>query len=146
PHSASRRRRDPDASDQMDRPAPPCGPAAPGLHLPDAGSERAASSEKEIPMYNRVLVSLDGSDLAESILPFAEQVAGPLDAELLLLRVVEPVTAADAVAAAGLVSPDTYTLRELDAKRYLAGLETRLKKKGLRTQALTVVGAPAEEI
>jgi nucleotide-binding universal stress UspA family protein len=39
-------------------------------------------------MYERILVPVDGSEGAEAILPFAEQVAGPLDAELVLLRVV----------------------------------------------------------
>jgi len=32
-------------------------------------------------MYERMLVPLDGSEVAEAILPFAEQVAGPLSAE-----------------------------------------------------------------
>ena len=41
-------------------------------------------------MYERMLVPLDGSEAAEAILPFAEQVAGPLDAEVVLLRVIEP--------------------------------------------------------
>jgi nucleotide-binding universal stress UspA family protein len=97
-------------------------------------------------MYDRVLVSLDGSDLAEAILPFAEQLAGPLDAELILLRVVEPVSTAEALASGGYVSPESFTLRDLEAKRYLAGVKARLSKKGLRTRALTVLGAPAEEI
>ena len=37
-------------------------------------------------MYERMLVPLDGSVSAEAILPFAEQVAGPLDAEMVLFR------------------------------------------------------------
>ena len=32
-------------------------------------------------MYQRVLVPLDGSRVAEAILPFIEQIAGPLDME-----------------------------------------------------------------
>lgn len=39
-------------------------------------------------MYERVLVPLDGSPVAEAILPFIEQIAGPLDLEVVLLRVV----------------------------------------------------------
>ena len=49
-------------------------------------------------MYKRVLVPLDGSELAEAILPFAEQVAGPLEAEVVLLRVVEAISPAEAMA------------------------------------------------
>ena len=64
-------------------------------------------------MYKRVLIPLDGSELAEAILPFAEQVAGPLDAEVVLVRVVEAVSAAEAVALAGVVAPDTFAVREM---------------------------------
>lgn len=39
-------------------------------------------------MYKRVVVALDGSRVAEGILPFIEQIAGPLDMEVLLVRVV----------------------------------------------------------
>jgi nucleotide-binding universal stress UspA family protein len=42
-------------------------------------------------MYRRVLVPLDGSRLAEGILPFVLQIAGPLDLEVALVRVVEPI-------------------------------------------------------
>jgi nucleotide-binding universal stress UspA family protein len=42
-------------------------------------------------MYRRVLVPLDGSRLAEGILPFVLQIAGPLDLEVVLVRVAEPI-------------------------------------------------------
>ena len=42
-------------------------------------------------MYRRVLVPLDGSRLAEGILPFVLQIAGPLDLEVALVQVVEPI-------------------------------------------------------
>ena len=97
-------------------------------------------------MYERVLVPLDGSELAEAILPFAEQVAGPLDAELVLLRVVELMSTIEAIASAGVVTPDTLALREMDAKRYLLEIEQRLAKKGLRVHTRVAFGPPAEEI
>lgn len=97
-------------------------------------------------MYRRVLVPLDGSELAEAILPFAEQVAGPLDAEVILVRVVEPVSAAEAVALAGVVAPDTFAVREIEAKRYLHEVERRLSKKGLRVRTRIALGPPAEAI
>lgn len=34
----------------------------------------------------KILVPLDGSPVAEAILPFIEQIAGPLDMEIVLLR------------------------------------------------------------
>jgi nucleotide-binding universal stress UspA family protein len=62
-------------------------------------------------MYTRVLVPLDGSELAEAILPFVEQVAGPLDSEVVLLRVIEPLSPVELVASAGVGAPDTFALR-----------------------------------
>ena len=97
-------------------------------------------------MYERVLVPLDGSERAEAILPLIEQMAGPLDAEFILLRVVEPVSPAEAIASAGVVSPDSFTWREMEAKQYLHGVERRLSKKGLRASIHLALGAPTEEI
>jgi nucleotide-binding universal stress UspA family protein len=97
-------------------------------------------------LYERVLVPLDGSEVAEAILPFVDKVAGPADAEVLLLRVVEPLTAGEVMAAAGVPAPDTLFLRELEAKRYLAGVERRLTDKGLRVRMGTRLGSPAPEI
>lgn len=42
-------------------------------------------------MYERVLVPLDGSPFAEGILPFVLQIAGPLDLEVILVRVMQPI-------------------------------------------------------
>jgi len=41
-------------------------------------------------MYKRMLVPLDGSELAEVVLPYAKELAGRLDLELTLLHVCEP--------------------------------------------------------
>jgi nucleotide-binding universal stress UspA family protein len=97
-------------------------------------------------MYERMLVPLDGSEGAEAILPFAEQVAGPLDAEVVLFRVLEPPSPIGLVASAGVVTPDTFTLGEIDAKRYLSEIERRLSRKGLRVRTRVTLGSPAEEI
>lgn len=97
-------------------------------------------------MYKRVLVPLDGSELAESILPFVEQVAGPLDVEIVLFSVIEPPAAGEIVASAGIVSPDAWQIRELEVKQYLAGVERRLAAKGLRVQRRLQIGRAADEI
>ena len=44
------------------------------------------------------------------------------------------------------VAPDTFTLRDIDAKRYLSEIERRLSKKGLRVRTRTAFGLPADEI
>lgn len=97
-------------------------------------------------MYQRVLIPLDGSELAETILPFAEWIAGPLDAEVLLLSVVEPVSAMAGLAAGGVVGPDAFLLRQLEAKKYLGEVAGRLEAKGLRVRTFLGLGMPAGEI
>ncbi len=96
--------------------------------------------------YERVLVPLDGSDLAEAILPFAEKLAGPIDSEVILLRVVEPLAPAAALAAAGVPAPDELFLRQLEARRYLDEIARRLEDKGLRVRTLLGHGPAASEI
>jgi nucleotide-binding universal stress UspA family protein len=97
-------------------------------------------------MYTRMLVPLDGSELAETILPFAERIAGPLDTEVLLLSVVEPISVVTGLASAGVVGPDALYLRQVEMKKYLAEVAARLEAKGVRVRTVLGLGAPAAEI
>jgi nucleotide-binding universal stress UspA family protein len=97
-------------------------------------------------VYERVLIPLDGSELAETILPFAERIAGPLDTEVVLLRVVEPLSAIAGLGTGGVVGPDALFLRQLEAKRYLADVGKRLEAKGLRVRIVLGLGTPGSEI
>ena len=96
-------------------------------------------------MYQRVLVPLDGSRVAEAILPFIEQIAGPLDIEILLVRVV-PLTSMDVAAMAKEAQRGEPILKELDAQGYLEPLVASLKAKGVRAGARVRIGDPATEI
>jgi nucleotide-binding universal stress UspA family protein len=73
-------------------------------------------------VYERILVPLDGSESAEAVLPFAEKVAGPLDAEVILLQAI-PASRAGFVVAA-----------RVQAECYLGSLADRLASKGIRVQ------------
>ncbi|MGH7357667.1 MAG: universal stress protein [Candidatus Rokuibacteriota bacterium] len=73
-------------------------------------------------MYERILVPLDGSETAETILPVAEKVAGPLDAEVILLHVI-------ADAQGEFVFPT-----RVQAEEYLGSLAERLVDKGIRVR------------
>jgi nucleotide-binding universal stress UspA family protein len=97
-------------------------------------------------MYGRILIPLDGSETAEAILPFVEKLAGPVDAEVTLVRIVEPLSAGEVLAAAGVVAPDILELRMLEAKQYLAKMEDRFVAKGIRVRAILRSGVPAPEI
>ncbi len=97
-------------------------------------------------MYERILVPLDGSEVAEAILPFVEKIAGPVDAQVILFRVVEPLSVAEVMAAGGVVAPDTLALRQLEAKQYLEKTAGRLAAKGIRVQTDLRAGASGPEI
>ena len=49
---------------------------------------------KEVPaMYERIMVPLDGSNAAEMVLPYAEEIAAKFNSELALVSVAEPTPA-----------------------------------------------------
>jgi nucleotide-binding universal stress UspA family protein len=60
--------------------------------------------------------------------------------------VLEPASPVELVASARVSAPDTFTLRDVDAKRYLSEIEQRLARKGLRVRTRVEFGAPADEI
>ncbi len=95
--------------------------------------------------FKKVLVPVDGSAVAEAILPFIEQIAGPLDMEITLLRVV-PLTSLDVMGMAGDARAGDPILKELDAQGYLEPLVAALRAKGIRAGARVRIGDPSAEI
>ena len=92
----------------------------------------------------KVLVPVDGSPVAETILPFIEEIGGPLDMEI-ILRVV-PLTSLEVVAMARKVGPGDPIVKELEAQGYLEPLVEALKAKGIRAGGRVRIGDPATEI
>ena len=95
--------------------------------------------------YQRALIPLDGSPIADSILPFISKIAGPLDMEVVLLRVV-PLTPEVVMGIAYTEGLDSAETRAREAQRYLNERVEELWAKGLRAQAHLVIGDPAPEI
>ena len=95
----------------------------------------------------QVIVTLDGSTLAEKALPMALRLARHYDRPLLLLRIIPPVR----VIAAG---PETYPLVRdsyksdvREATEYLAKLRERLARtENVQVQTMFQQGIPAEVI
>jgi nucleotide-binding universal stress UspA family protein len=77
-------------------------------------------------MFKHLLVPLDGSRLAEMILPITETLARALDAEVTLLHVVE-------TSAPRHVHGDTHLLNQDDARGYLETLAVRLRAENIVT-------------
>jgi nucleotide-binding universal stress UspA family protein len=83
-------------------------------------------------MYRRIVVALDGSELAERVLPHVEALAERFGALLILLRVTT---------VAG-VSTDALDADRRDADRYLTELYNRLTARGLQIHHQRLEGSP----
>lgn len=103
-------------------------------------------------MYNKILVPLDGSKLAECVLPHLENVAkSSPGAEIMLVSVTERVPGFrpvdDYSRALGVrLAPEAAGKMEAEARRYLDRIAKGLQAKGVKALAEVLLGDPAEEI
>lgn len=95
-------------------------------------------------MYKRVLVPLDGSELAETIIPFLVEIAGPLDMSVVILRVVEPRPIAAVEGSTQVVLEDVEARRR-DAEEYLAPLAAGLRARGVKVTCGVRRGRPVSD-
>ena len=96
-------------------------------------------------MYRRVLVPLDGSALAEGILPFVLQIAGPLDLEVVLVRVM-PRIMPHAIEGTRHFMADDVAARLKEAREYLGTVATDLRGRGVRVTTDARHGDPVAEL
>jgi nucleotide-binding universal stress UspA family protein len=71
--------------------------------------------------------------VAEAIIPFILEIAGPLDMAVRLARVVEPIAAVIADGTASTIVDDPRA-RERDAEEYLAPLAAELRGRGVAAE------------
>jgi nucleotide-binding universal stress UspA family protein len=104
-------------------------------------------------MYKKIMVPLDGSELAECVLPHLEAVArGCQIATIVIVRVVDPdLPPASFIAGGefGLYKTDWDQLRkhrEGEAENYLKELQSRLNYSWVKVQSQVLVGKVAETL
>ena len=104
-------------------------------------------------MFKKILVCLDGSELAEQILPYAVVEALHFQGELVLFQVVpEPIAFSPGIPGAGAAPIQTDAMlsdakRALDkAREYLEKMAAPLRKKGIKVDAVSVLGRAGEAI
>lgn len=95
-------------------------------------------------MYKRILVPLDGSEMAEQSLPHAIFIAECIDAELILLRVIEPFPSAGMVPLSSIksVTSQAYTW----AQEYFDEITPKVREKGLPVKTEILEGRPGVTI
>jgi nucleotide-binding universal stress UspA family protein len=94
------------------------------------------------PSFDRILVPLDGSPLAEEALPFAKGLAERLGSSLLLVRAVTPPAVTDELAAS--ILADVVESYEQVAGKYLE--EVRLELETARPVDTALSTGPAAEV
>ena len=99
-------------------------------------------------MFEKILVCLDGSNLAEQILPYAEEEALRFSSQVTLLEVVTVPTMVAAAEASGAPSQTSGLIEETmhkevtEAKAYLDQVAEPLLRKGINVDCVAVEGSP----
>jgi len=87
-------------------------------------------------MFNRILVPLDGSTLAERAIPHAEQFARIFGSSIILLQVLDPTSFHENP---NPIDPLSWQIRKAEAEMYMEGIAARLRQS-LQEGALTTAG------
>ena len=94
-------------------------------------------------MIDHILVPLDGSRLAECVLPHTVALGRAFDARVTLLRAMERSTLE---VESGVIDPLEWHMLKSEAEAYLDKVASRLQEAGLQTKKTLVEGEPAERI
>jgi nucleotide-binding universal stress UspA family protein len=76
-------------------------------------------------MFNRILVPLDGSTLAERAIPHAEEIARIFKSDIFLLQVLDPTSFHENP---NPVDPISWQIRKAEADMYMRGIATRMRQ------------------
>jgi nucleotide-binding universal stress UspA family protein len=99
-------------------------------------------------MFNRILVCLDGSALAEEILPYATEVARRFGSKVVLLEVTTPpsIVIEPTTGYSHTTSLAEVQRSEEEAASYLEDISHQLKEQALDVEYLTIPGSPGKTI
>ena len=95
-------------------------------------------------MINHILVPLDGSTLAECVLPHVTAIAPVTNARITLLRVLQPARNGRDTP---VVDPVEWHLQKQNAEKYMEGVVNRLTESGiLGVESVIMEGSPASTV
>lgn len=94
-------------------------------------------------MFNHILIPLDGSSLAECVLPHVVAIARAFEAQVTVLRVVEQPPA---IGQTRSVDPLSWNIVKSEAEAYLSGVALRLEEVDLRVDSVLLEGHAAESV
>lgn len=108
--------------------------------------ERGKSYQEESASVTTIVVPLDGSELAEGALPYAEELARALSLDILLARAVRTELPTYTEAEFSSWEPDLTEGIIQEATTYLQGVAKSLTDKGFTVRSEVVRGAPAQAL
>ena len=108
--------------------------------------EGASKGLPEAGPCRRILVPLDGSKLAEQVLPAVTPIAKSLGCEMTLFRVPSIHAPGSLMSEGYLHLQGSFETADQDARAYLEGLASHLKEQGVEVSTATRLGAVAETI
>ena len=94
-------------------------------------------------MLEHILIPLDGSSLAERVLPHAVSLTHAFGSTLTLLRVVFQD---EDLNCSGFVNPMDWQMRKTEAESYLNAIQKRLQEVGISCKVKIIEGKPAQQI
>ena len=98
-------------------------------------------------MYKTILVPLDGSKRAEAILPHVETLAQRCDAEVVFVRVLEPIPYVSGPEGTPVtLREQELELRRKDAEQYLKARRGEFREKGIEAKGVVFQGPVVEAI
>ena len=97
---------------------------------------------------DKILVTLDGSQFSEAIIPHVEKLAKSMNSEVTLLRVIESAKLPQLAAYSDRekYEKDFMAKMEREAERYLDKKRTALESKGVKVNSAFIIGKPVEAI
>lgn len=94
-------------------------------------------------MFGHILLPLDGSSLAERVLPHAVALSGAFKSKLTLLRVITKSPTKDE---SNLINPMAWQMRKSEAEAYLKSVQKRLAEVDIESEIKIIEGNPPQQI
>jgi nucleotide-binding universal stress UspA family protein len=115
--------------------------------------EMVTQQQVDSPSFEKILVCLDGSKVAEQIMPYATEEALRFQSTLILFQVVrEPLTISPGIPGEASMPVETETMLEEtqkalnEANNYLEELAVPLREKSIQVETVTIPGRAGEAI
>jgi nucleotide-binding universal stress UspA family protein len=97
-------------------------------------------------MYKTILVFLDGSKVAEGILPHVENLAKRYGAKVIIAQIIEPIHILTNEPAIDLVEQIMIEDLQKKTQEYFHKMQWRLRTQGIHTETRIEIGNPVKKI